>query len=135
MHPGAAHGVPEAERLPLAKEMYFGKRARGMHPFELREVALPFEGRLQLGHPVEVVREVVLVAARHDEHIAQAGIRRLLDHILDRRLVDDGQHFLRHRLRRRQEAGAEPRRGNHCFRHRRLLDRGRTLHSIRLACP
>src|SRR5262249_17497419 len=31
----------------------------------------------------------------------------LVDHILDERLVDDGQHFLRHRLGGGQDTGAE----------------------------
>ena len=31
----------------------------------------------------------------------------LFDDVLDRRLVDDGQHLLRHRLRGGEEAGAE----------------------------
>ena len=38
---------------------------------------------------------------------------RLLHHELDRRRVDEGQHLLGLRLRRRQEAGAEPGRGDH----------------------
>ena len=37
----------------------------------------------------------------------------LLDHVLDRRLVDDRQHLLRLRLRRREESGAEAGSGNH----------------------
>ena len=44
-----------------------------------------------------------------------AGRHGLLDHVLDPRLVDQGDHLLGRRLGRRQEAGAEPRGGDHCL--------------------
>jgi hypothetical protein len=36
-----------------------------------------------------------------------AGFLGLIHHVLDQGLVDDGQHFLRHRLGGGQDAGAE----------------------------
>ena len=49
------------------------------------------------------------LAAPHDkDELLDAGRLRLLDRVLDQRLVDDGQHLLGHGLGRRQEAGPQP---------------------------
>ena len=66
------------------------------------------EGVLELGDAVEVVGERVLVAADDHQDVVDAGGDRLFDDVLDRRLVDDGQHLFRHRLGGGEEAGAEP---------------------------
>src|SRR5690606_36992164 len=44
-----------------------------------------------------------------------AGVERFLDTVLNQRLVDDRQHFLRHRLRRGQKARAVARGGKQAF--------------------
>ena len=44
--------------------------------------------------------------------VVDAGRDRLFDDVLDRRLVDDGEHLLRHRLGGGKEAGAKAGRGN-----------------------
>ena len=62
---------------------------------------------VQLEHPVEVVLDHALVAARDEHEMLDAGLPGLVDHVLNERLVDDGQHFLRHRLGGGQDAGAE----------------------------
>ena len=54
-----------------------------------------------------MVLDRALVAAGDEDHVGDAGGRRLLDRVLDQRLVDDRQHLLRARLGRRQEARAE----------------------------
>ena len=71
-------------------------------------VALLLERVLELGDPVEVVGERVLVAADDHQDVVDAGCDRLFDDVLDRGLVDDGKHLLRHRLGGGEEAGAEP---------------------------
>src|SRR5260370_6136192 len=48
-----------------------------------------------------------LVAAGDEDEMLDAGFFGLVDHILDQWLVDDGQHFLWHRLGGGQDAGAE----------------------------
>ena len=63
--------------------------------------------RLELEGDVEMVLDRVLAAAGDEDHLLDAGLERLLDRILDQRLVDDRQHLLGHRLGGGQEAGAE----------------------------
>ena len=48
-----------------------------------------------------------LVAAGDEDEMLDAGLARFVHHVLDQRAVDHRQHFLRHGLGRRQEAGAE----------------------------
>ena len=62
---------------------------------------------LQLVGDVEVVLDGVLAAAGDDDDVGEAGRHRLLDHVLDDRLVDERQHLLRLRLGGGQEARAE----------------------------
>ena len=54
-----------------------------------------------------MVLDRALVAAGDEDHVGDAGGRRLLHRVLDQRLVDDRQHLLGARLGRRQEPGAE----------------------------
>ena len=61
----------------------------------------------QLELAVEMVLDHALVAAGDEDEMLDAGLARLVDHVLDQRPVDHRQHFLRHGLGRRQEAGAE----------------------------
>ena len=48
-----------------------------------------------------------LVAPGDEDEVLDAGLARLVDHVLDQRPVDHGQHLLRHRLGGGKEAGAE----------------------------
>ena len=63
--------------------------------------------RVELEHPVEMILDHALVAAGDEDEMLDAGFPGLVIHVLDQRLVDDGQHFLRHRLGGGQDAGAE----------------------------
>ncbi len=100
--------VSETLRLALPDEMDVGEVARLHHSLESPRVALLHEPHLELGHRVEVVGDRVLVAADDDEDVVDPGVRSLFDDVLDRRLVDDGQHLFRHRLRRGKESSPSP---------------------------
>ena len=100
--------MAEAERRLLSRETHgagFGLVAR--QHFHLGLLAAGFERGVEFEHPVEVVLDHALVAAGDKDEMLDSGLPRLVDHILDQRLVDDGQHFLRHRLGGGQDAGAE----------------------------
>ena len=49
-----------------------------------------------------------LVAAGDEDEMLDAGLARLVHHVLDQRPVDHRQHLLGHGLGGGQEAGAEP---------------------------
>ena len=70
-------------------------------------LAARLEKRLELDRDVEVILDRVLAAAGDEDDVVDAGRDRFLDAVLDDRLVDERQHFLRLRLGRGQEAGAE----------------------------
>ena len=70
---------------------------------------------LELELAVEMVLDDALVAARDEDEMLDAGRARLVDDVLDDRPVDDGQHFLRHRLGGGQEARAEAGDGKYGF--------------------
>ncbi len=105
---GAPHRVAEPHRHLLAG---VGDVARRGHPVENRTQGLglaAFEQHvLQLDAVIEMVLDRALGAAGDEDELLDAGVDRLLDGILNQWLVDDGQHFLRHRLGRREEAGTE----------------------------
>jgi hypothetical protein len=61
---------------------------------------------LELVVEVEVILDRALLAAGDDDDLLDAGRDRLLDGVLDDRLVDQRQHLLRLRLRGGQEASA-----------------------------
>ncbi len=83
----------------------FGLVARQDLHFSL--LAAGLQRGVKLVHAVEMVLDHALVAAGDEDEMFDAGLPGLIDHILDQRLVDDGQHFLRHRLGGGQDAGAE----------------------------
>ena len=62
-----------------------------------------------------MVLDDALVASGDENQVLNAGLACLVDDILDDRLVDDGQHFLGHGLRRGQEPCTEPRDREHRF--------------------
>ena len=57
--------------------------------------------------PVEMILDDVLVAPGDEDEVLDAGLARLVDHVLNQRPVDHGQHLFGHRLGGRQKAGAE----------------------------
>ena len=104
----APHRMAEAERRLLPRETHgagFGLVAR--QDFHLGLLAARRQRGVEFVHPVEMIFDHTLVAAGDEDEMLDAGFPRLVDHILDQRLVDDGQHFLRHRLGGGQDAGAE----------------------------
>ena len=105
---GAPHGVAEPERRLLPGEAHgAGFRLVARQDVDLGFLAARGERGVELIHPVEMVFDHALVAAGDEDEMFDAGLLGLVDHILDQRLVDDGQHFLRHRLGGGQDAGAE----------------------------
>ena len=69
----------------------------------------------QFGLDVEIVLDDMLVAAGHEDDVLDARLQRLVDGILHDGTIDDGQHFLRHRLGGGQETRAETGNRYHCF--------------------
>ena len=121
------HRVTEPAGLPLAHIVDLRELGDGTHlvPLDLASRLLQVE--LQLERPIEVVFEGALAPARDDQDVADARPHSLLDHVLDRRLVDERQHLLGLSLRGRQKSSAEPRRRNHRLAHHRGHDRGGSL--------
>ena len=76
-------------------------------------LAAGLELAFQLVGGVVVVLDRALVAAGHEDHVADAGGIGFLDRVLDQRLVHHRQHFLGLRLGGGQEAGAEACNGEH----------------------
>ena len=74
-------------------------------------LAAVLEVVLELEGGVEVILDGALVAAGDEDDLREPGGHRLLDHVLDRGLVHQGQHFLRLRLGGGQEPRAESGRG------------------------
>jgi hypothetical protein len=94
-------GVTEAQRVALTDVVDVGQVVDDAYVVEHVELAGLLEVVLELEVAVEVVLDRVLAAARDDEDVAQARRHRFLHHVLDRRLVDNGQHLLRLALRHR----------------------------------
>ena len=113
---GAGHGVAEAQRLILAHVGNFpAGHCRAAHGLERVPLAGRIEARLQLGGVVEVVAQRRLAARGHEYEVLDAGLAGLLDGVVNQRPVDEGQDFLRDRLRGGQEARAQPRDGENCL--------------------
>jgi len=62
---------------------------------------------------VEVIFNRRFASSGHKEHTFETGMLKLLNHILNDRLLAHGQHFLRLRLRGRKQPGAETGDGYH----------------------
>ncbi len=100
--------MAEAERRLLARKAHgAGLRLVAGENLHLRLLAPRGKRRIKLVHAVEMILDHALVAAGNEDEMLDAGFLGLVDHILDQRLVDDGQHFLRHCLGRGQYTGAE----------------------------
>ena len=75
---------------------------------QLPLLAGPLQALLQLGVVVEVVVHSGLGPVGHHQDILDAGVYRLLDDILDDRLVHQGEHLLGNRLGGGQHPGPQP---------------------------
>ena len=82
---------------------------------QLPLLAGPLQALLQLGVVVEVVVHSGLGPVGHHQDILDAGVYRLLDDILDHRLVHQGEHLLGNRLGGGQHPGPQPGCGNDGF--------------------
>ena len=100
-------GMAETERLALPDVREVNQVGDLPDFFELRAFAPGFEKRLEFDRDVKVVLDGVFAAARHENDVRNPRGNRFLDAVLDDRLVDQRQHFLRLGLGGRQEAGAE----------------------------
>src|SRR6476646_9630754 len=65
------------------------------------------QSQLELELAVEVIFDHALVPARNEDEMLDAGLARLIHHVLDKRPVDHRKHFLGHRLGCRQKAGSK----------------------------
>src|SRR5688500_11847152 len=109
------HRVAEAELLPLVDERDGAELADAPDGAQHLDVAAllqpPFERRVR----VEVVLDRAASGGDHDDDLLDSRRHRLLDRVLDDRSVDERHHLLGDRLRRREESGAESRRGQDGF--------------------
>ena len=100
--------MAEAERRLLAREARLsGFRQILRQRIEVGLAVLTRQRGFQFKLAVEVVLDDAFVAAGDENEMLDAGFLRLVDDVLDQRTIDDGQHFLRHRLGGGKEAGAE----------------------------
>ena len=78
--------------------------------------ALRLQHGLEFGVTVEMIFDGALGTAGDENQCVGAGRQRLVDRILNERLVDDRQHFLRAGLGDRKEARAASGNGKYdCF--------------------
>ncbi len=104
----APHRVAEAERQLLAGEARLpGARQIARQELEVGLALALGQRQLELELAVEVILDHRLVAAGDEDEMLDAGLARLVDHVLDQRAVDHRQHFLGHRLGGREEPRAE----------------------------
>src|SRR6266566_3661699 len=85
----------------FAQPVDFGEDPQQVTPVALSQIVL------EVDRAIEVVDDGALAAASHHDHLLDPARDRLLDAVLDRRLVDEGQHLLWLRLGHRQESCAE----------------------------
>ena len=104
-----AREVPrEHDRGSRAARVALDGVAEFHRPRELVELALRHAFGLARA---EVLPYHLFFGADDDEHFFYAAVRRLLDDVMERRLVDDREHLLGHRLGDGQEPRPVPRRG------------------------
>ena len=110
---GHQHGVAVAQGLLLPHVDEVGQLGDALHLGQLLLLVLAPQPVGQLEGVVEVVLDGPLALAGDDDDLLYARGHRLLDDVLDDRLVHYGEHFLRLSLGGREEAGAQPGRGDH----------------------
>ena len=97
----AARGNKKAEQDILARD----QPEAGATSFTRQQAPLG------LGHAVWCARDIVgddaLVSPGNENEVLEARLACLIHDILQRRPIDDGQHFLRHRLGGREKSGPE----------------------------
>src|SRR5579883_217711 len=94
-------------RLLACKADGAGFRLVAGQNFHLCFLAARLKRGVKFVHAIEMILDHALVAAGDKDEMLDAGFPGLVEHILDQRLVDDGEHLLGHRLGGGQHAGAE----------------------------
>ena len=113
---GAPDRMAKAERHLLAGEgCRAGRGLDALQACKLFVFAALGKRIVKLKLDVEIVFDDALVAARDENQMFNASFQRLVDHILDDRLVNDRQHFLWDCLGRWQESGSKASNRKHCF--------------------
>ena len=101
----AENGITEAAHVALPDIMHIDV-GRLLHYLQEIRLSLFSQFRLQRRCGIKVIFDRALAMAADDQQFLDTARQRFLDDILDRRLVDNRQHFLWCRLRCGQEARA-----------------------------
>ena len=109
------HRVAQSQRLVLEHRRQRDAGGELAQAVQQRRFAAPGELRVEGRVPAEMVFEYPLPGAVHQNDLRQTGRDRLLDAVLDDRLVDDWQQLLGEHRGGRQDAGPESGRGEHDF--------------------
>ena len=108
----AQHRVTQPERRRLANvHARHATRQNRTHARQQLGLALRFQRRLEIRRTIEVILDRLLRVSGDEHEMIDTGRYRFFRRVLDEGLVDDREHLLRERLRRRQEPGAQPRHG------------------------
>ena len=108
--------MAESERNRLTNvDAAHARRNNAADDFEELFLALHLKLALKFRIAVEMIFNGTLVAAGDKDHFRHAGGGSFFKRILNEGLVDDREHFLRHRLGGRKEAGAETINGEDYF--------------------
>src|SRR5213594_4423434 len=111
------YGVAQPERLFLPHVGHRRQLRDRLDLGELLDFAPVVQVVLELEGGVKVVLDRALAPTGHDDDLREARRDRLLDDVLDHGLVDEREHLLRLRLRRREESRSEPGGGEHRLLH------------------
>ncbi|MNT51081.1 hypothetical protein D3C72_1880310 [compost metagenome] len=108
--------MAKAERRLLAGEARrAGLRQNVVEKLDLELLVALAERLIEFDLNIEIVLDDGLAAAGDEDQVLDAGFHRLVDHILNDRLVHHRQHFLRHGLGSRQETRAQTSDREHGF--------------------
>jgi hypothetical protein len=139
---GAQNGMTEAQRLSLAN-VNAGNAGRDNAPDGLEQIRLAgvCQRPFQLGIGVEMVLDRSLGRTGHEYKLRCTGSNGFLHRVLDKRLVDNGQHFFGTGFGCRQESGSSAcdwkYGGSYGIRHfwlqrSKIVERGRIIANIRV---
>src|ERR1019366_9629589 len=101
------HSVAESERFLLPDRDEIHHRTDRLDLAEEIVLLALLQRPLQLRRAIEMIEDGVFPLRHDDDQLVESRSERLLDSILQNRLVDERQHLLRNDFRRRKEARAE----------------------------
>ena len=108
--------MPQPQRFALACEQQLtGINVRCGHQLQRLLLAAQFQSPFQIIVIVEVIFQSALAAAGHKNELFDASGARFIHSMLNERAIDQGQHFLGHRLGCRQKACAKTSDGEYGF--------------------